>query len=378
LKRLALALLALVFAFAVFPHERVTHAGIGGGIKAPLVNITPASLPGLFLWMRGDKGIVLTPSAVVATGTTPPAVTLTGTPSQSTAWSAATTSIEIDITTLGARGTALFTWKLNGVTQQTGQTTAATFLLGSTGITANFPTGTYAANNVYTSQAVLSSWTDLSANAVVFTPATVAFAWNASDATFGGQASVTGISTNSMLAGATTTQIQPLSVYVVFMLSAVNAQQNFVWTSPTEINILNTGYAPYAGSYSPVGTPDTGAHAWLSVLNGAGASQVWVDSSTTALSTALSIGSSGWGAPLRLGNTSAGFAGNVAEIFAFSGVQTSGQRALMFRYIHARYGLTVADNDNATDWRLALLDLPRAPVNDVLVGWPYALASGLH
>jgi len=82
--------------------------------------------------------------SVASAGTAPPAVTLTGTPV------AQSTTIEIDITTGGARGTALFTWKLGGVVQATGQTTAATFVLGTTGLTANFPVGTYTNDNVYT------------------------------------------------------------------------------------------------------------------------------------------------------------------------------------------------------------------------------------
>ena len=94
-------------------------------------------------------GVLLQPAiyvtALTGTGTNPPVVTLTGTPIVYPC------DIEIDITpTGGARGTATFTWKLNGVVQATGQVTAATFVLGATGLTANFPVGTYSTNNVYT------------------------------------------------------------------------------------------------------------------------------------------------------------------------------------------------------------------------------------
>ena len=75
-----------------------------------------------------------------------PAVTLTGTPV------AQGTSIEIDITLGGARGTAQFTWKLNGAVQASDQLTAATFALGATGLTANFPVGTYTNGNEYTAR----------------------------------------------------------------------------------------------------------------------------------------------------------------------------------------------------------------------------------
>ena len=81
---------------------------------------------------------------VVHQSGTGPACTITGVATVST------NSIEIDITTGGAVATALFTWKLNGVVQQTGQTTAATFALGSTGLTFAFATGTYVTTDVYT------------------------------------------------------------------------------------------------------------------------------------------------------------------------------------------------------------------------------------
>lgn len=90
---------------------------------------------------------------VTAAGTAPPTVTLTGTtPTKVT--------IEIDVndTTGGtALGQAKFQWKLNGTTQQTGQTTAATFVLGTTGLTANFGAGPYTNDNVYTSSATTTS-----------------------------------------------------------------------------------------------------------------------------------------------------------------------------------------------------------------------------
>lgn len=89
---------------------------------------------------------------VTASGTTPQAVTLTGTPV------ANPTSIVITISSTGARGAATFSWSLNGVTQATGVLTAATYALGSTGLTANFPTGTYTSGDLYTSSSVANSF----------------------------------------------------------------------------------------------------------------------------------------------------------------------------------------------------------------------------
>lgn len=119
---------------------------------------TPAQLPGLVLWLRADLGITYVQGPVVATGTTPPTVTLSGTPTS------ATNTIEIDITGIGILGVALFSWKWNGVVQQTAQVTAASFPLAGTGITASFGAGTYAANDVYTSVVTVSAWADQSGN----------------------------------------------------------------------------------------------------------------------------------------------------------------------------------------------------------------------
>lgn len=87
-------------------------------------------------------------SSVSSAGTTPPTVSLTGTPTGY--W-----DLRIEITTGGARGTAVFKWsKDGGATYTTGVTTAATVALTGTGLTAVFATGTdYATDNIYTAHA---------------------------------------------------------------------------------------------------------------------------------------------------------------------------------------------------------------------------------
>ena len=79
---------------------------------------------------------------ITATGTTPPTVTTSG-------YTTVTDKLRIEITTGGARGTAVFKWSIDGGDNYTtGVTTAATVDLGN-GITVAFATGTYSTDNVY-------------------------------------------------------------------------------------------------------------------------------------------------------------------------------------------------------------------------------------
>jgi hypothetical protein len=80
----------------------------------------------------------------IVAGTNPPAATLRGFPA------VACGPIEVLITTGGVVGTAKFTWTLNSITQATNVATASSVVLGSTGISINFPDGTYGTNNTYT------------------------------------------------------------------------------------------------------------------------------------------------------------------------------------------------------------------------------------
>lgn len=98
------------------------------------------------------------PSPLIPAGTNPPDIALTGQPVLG--------SMQFKITILagGDLGIATFAWSSdNGATwlpdtpaallagAGTGVTTSATYVLGTTGVTANFPIGTYSADNVYAS-----------------------------------------------------------------------------------------------------------------------------------------------------------------------------------------------------------------------------------
>jgi hypothetical protein len=78
----------------------------------------------------------------------PPVVGTTGTV-------AVAGTYEIKITTGGNRGTAEFSYRVNGGAWSTPALTAATVVLGSTGLTATFATGSaYTLNHVYTATVV--------------------------------------------------------------------------------------------------------------------------------------------------------------------------------------------------------------------------------
>lgn len=88
-------------------------------------------------------------SPVTESGTTPPDVTLTGTPN-------GYHNVVIDITLGGARGTAEFRWSIDGgaTWAASGVATAASVTLTGTGLTAAFSTGTdYNVDNLYTAHA---------------------------------------------------------------------------------------------------------------------------------------------------------------------------------------------------------------------------------
>ncbi len=90
-------------------------------------------------WIEGCGADTI--GAIGTTGTSPPAISVTGTPA-----GAYSPGIEIDIT--NATG-PIFTWKLNGITQATGVNGSTPQVLGSTGLTVTFPSATYNTNNVY-------------------------------------------------------------------------------------------------------------------------------------------------------------------------------------------------------------------------------------
>lgn len=127
-----------VFSFAT-TEPQYTAAELATALDAALQN----TLEWAFVHVVGVVAPEMT--GVTSAGTTPPVVGITGTPN-------GYHNLRVEITTGGARGTAVFKWSIDGgATYTTGVTTAATVVLTGTGLTLTFATGTdYATDNVYT------------------------------------------------------------------------------------------------------------------------------------------------------------------------------------------------------------------------------------
>jgi hypothetical protein len=111
----------------------------------------PARVAGVPVVMS-DRVPVSHNATLTATGTTPPAVTVSGTTKYSD-------QLRVEITTGGARGTAVFRYSFDGGSNwaESGIVTAATYALltpngDASGLTLAFPVGTYATDNVYVGQ----------------------------------------------------------------------------------------------------------------------------------------------------------------------------------------------------------------------------------
>lgn len=130
-----------VFSFTAF-EPSYSSAELGTALDALLAN----PLEWAMVHLVGVVAPEMT--SVTSAGTAPPVVSLTGTPN-------GYHNVRIEITTGGARGTAVFRWSADGgATWTSAVTTAATVVLTGTGLTAAFATGTdYATDNVYTAHA---------------------------------------------------------------------------------------------------------------------------------------------------------------------------------------------------------------------------------
>ena len=211
------------------------------GLNARRIVWTPASIPNLYAWYRANTGVTLggTP---LATGTTPPVVTIAATDgAQPTA-----SALRIEITTGGARGTALFKWSVNDGTtfEATGVATAATVVLTTANITVSFPVGTYATDNVYRS--TVSQWNDRTPNG-----------WNLVQAAAGNQP--VRVPSDSALNGRSILQMDGSDDVLATSSNLVLTAHTMIWAgrligSSSDAGLCGTGTSGYAFTHHLAGT----------------------------------------------------------------------------------------------------------------------------
>ena len=246
---LALACLLLVLAAG---HGTRADTGYTQTIGAAYASPTQAGTLGL--WLRADQGITYGGMAVPVhyAGTGPELLQPTGTPG------ATVQGIEVDITLLGGVGAAQFQWLLNGVVQQTAQTTAATFAMGSTGVTWKFAAGSYVATDVYTSVPVVGTWTSIDAGASAFTQATAANmpAWVAP-----------GLSLHGWAAGANgqaAVRFNGTSAYLKDATFAMSAPYTFFLVcNPTSGSAVAMVWSDQSANYEYFSSPPSGGVTYL-------------------------------------------------------------------------------------------------------------------
>jgi hypothetical protein len=124
--------------------------------RSPLIAIRNiAQQYGGLFWGRFDTGITLG-ATLKAVGTSPPAVTISGSVAQFVA-------LYVKIDGAGDETTATYRWSTDGgatFVQTARPVAGGPHALGSTGISVTFPAGTYAVDNIY--RATASAWADQS------------------------------------------------------------------------------------------------------------------------------------------------------------------------------------------------------------------------
>ena len=316
--------------------------GPGGGSGGAL---PPNAVSGLALWLRADQGIAFGGMAPFVHNTgTGPLITSTGTPV------ATVKSIEVSILAGGAVGTATFLWSLNGVSQGS-LTTAASVALGSTGVTLQFPAGTYTGSDDYTSVPCVSSWTSIDGSATVFSqvtranmPAYIAAGLSLTGWASGpnGQAALffTLASSQAMTATLAATVPQPYSMGIVCKMPVAASALEYVFSSASGLLVYVTAPGIIEGSSDGVtvlgigGFDQTKTFFFSITCNGASSrlpmgGGVMGNTGVNASGTALTLG----------GVATAYYGGFISEVMLWGANLTASQAGGIEQYAAARYAL---------------------------------------
>ena len=303
------------------------------------LNFSPLQIAGCVLWLRSDLGVTFVQGPVVATGTTPPAVTLTGTPLSRK------TSIQLICTAAGTQTTATFAYYLNGVFQNS-FTSAAAVVLGTTGITANFPVGAYTntpSADTYNSVVTVSAWADESGAGNNVTQATAALQPAYTNGT-NQKPGVTGDGVSQYLKTAGNLSTAVATWFVVAFTSTQGAFERAMiggnnGTSNGHILYTNSANVQALFNGSSSGGPlNATMPAVYGVLTGGAGGMYWngqliggVNTTWTADNTPLCA----CGDP-----TNAIYSdGPVIEVIGYSGVLAAAQFSTVGRYLASRYNI---------------------------------------
>ena len=338
----------------------IAGAWAGGPQVPPFV---PTNIAGLKLWLDPRFGITYVQGPVVATGTTPPAVTFAGTPSSSA------NSIVLTCTGVGTNTTATFSWTLNGVAQAP-FTAAATVVLPGTGITATFPVGAYTntpSADTYTSVVTSSAWQDTQSGgglSVVQATPTSQPPLKAVDPIYSNMPTF-GFS-GGFLSVANPVKSQPWTVYILG--EAPSGINNVFFDDTNTIFGYSTSgiLSLFAGAGLNTGNVSAGKHALAFVLNGT-SSAIYVDSAATPAATG-NASTIAPGGTFILGSQAAGalpLNGKECIVLSYAGAHTQAQVAQVLAWMRAQHGTYTGTNTLVLDGNSFLVVDSAALATDV-------------
>lgn len=305
-------------------------------------------------WFRGDLGITLG-GTLLASGTTPPAVTITGTPTAQIGL-----HIEIDSVAGGtARGQATYKWSTdNGSTYvATGVLTAAgPTALGATGVSVAFAVGPYNADNKW--DCTVSAWADQSGNGVHVTNATAANQPYFYTAAANGKPGIRTVAANSQGLFRAATNVLGASTYgygvlLAYKIDASINNQRFAGfgSGGNGLELAQFGGNRCSVHIAVANNADgaiqtVNAELWTTVRPPLAAPQIYVDS----VAQSMSGTGTGYSAPADAGaflsvgclNGVANFTtASILELVVFASVLPDEVRVALERGIGTRQGITI-------------------------------------